>query len=266
MRILFLISFLIIGLFGQSQDVSIVSWNIRDMGRTKDSSEIAFMAKTLKDYDIVAIQEVVTSVYGERAVSNLVDDMNESLGCSCWEYSISNKTGGRGTEKYAFLYNRTEVDFVKATLVNSLDSKIVREPYVGTFIVGDDEFKIVNFHAVPESRDPEIEINIIADIDTMTEIPMIFLGDFNHAQYNVGFDAIKSYGYAPSLIGKKTSLRTRVKDGEYFSKEFDNFFYDIDYFRIRESYVIDFTKEFNDLSLARNISDHCPIIIKIEFN
>ena len=73
MKNLFLISFLIIGLFGQSQDVSIVSWNIRDMGKTKDSNEIAFMASVLKDYDIVAIQEVVTSVYGDRAISNLVN-------------------------------------------------------------------------------------------------------------------------------------------------------------------------------------------------
>ena len=266
MKNLFLISLLIFGLFGQSQNISIVSWNIRDMGKTKDSSEIYFMAETIKDHDIVAIQEVVTSDYGKDAVSSLVKEMNRIKNCSCWEYSLSNKTGGSGTEKYAFLYNRTEVDFIKATLVSSLDSKIVREPYVGTFSVGVDTFKIVNFHAVPEDRNPEYEITIIADIDTMTETPMIFLGDFNHPQYDVGFDSLKARGYAPSLIGVKTSLRAkRLRNGEYFSKEFDNFFYDITYFRVRESYVIDLIYKFNSLSLARRISDHCPIVIKIEF-
>ena len=266
MRILFLISFLLFGLFGHSQDVSIVSWNIRDMGKTKDSSEIAFIASAMKDYDIIAIQEVVTSSYGEKAISSLTKELNKLLGCSCFEYALSDKTGGRGTEKYAFLYNRTDVDFIKAVLVKSMDSKIVREPYVGTFVVGGDTFKVVNFHAVPQNKKPELEINIIAEIDTMTELPLIFLGDFNHPQYDTGFDELKRKGYAPSLIGKKTSLKIKLRDGEYFSKEFDNFFYDITHFRIRESYVIDFTKEFNNLSIARNISDHCPVVIKIEFN
>jgi len=262
---IFLISFLIFGLFGHSQDISIVSWNIRDMGKTKDSTEIEFMAKTIKDYDIIVIQEVVTSDYGKKAISSLVKEMNKMKGCNCWEYSLSNKTGGRGAEKYAFLYNRTEVDFVKATLVSSLDSKIVREPYVGTFAVGTDTFKIVNFHAIPENREPEFEITFIAAVDTMTEVPIIFAGDFNHPKYDVGFDALKFCGYAPALVGEKTTLKIRRNSiGEYFSKEFDNFFYDITYFRVRESYVIDFTLEFNDLSLARNISDHCPIVIEIE--
>lgn len=266
MRTLFLISFVLLGLFGNSQDVSIVSWNIRDMGRTKDSSEIAFMASTLKDYDIVAIQEVVTSSYGKTAISNLVKQMNEDLDCHCWEYSLSDKTGGSGTEKYAFLYNRKEVDFIKAVLVKSLDVKIVREPYVGTFVVGTDTFKIANFHAVPESRKPELEIEIIADIDTMTETPLIFLGDFNHPHYKEGFNNLKSFGYAPALLGKKTSIRTKpLKNGEHLSKEFDNIFYDVTYFNVIDSRVIDFTKKFNNLKLARNISDHCPVLIKLIF-
>lgn len=265
MKNLILISFLIIGLFGQSQNISIVSWNIRDMGKTKDSSEIAFMANTLKNYDIVAIQEVVTSDYGKESVSSLVSEMNKILGCGCWKYSLSNKTGGSGTEKYAFLYNLVNIDFVKATLVKSLNSKIVREPYVGTFAVENDTFSIVNFHAVPESRNPEKEITTIASIDTMTSRPLIFLGDFNHPQYESGFDLLKSYCYAPSLIGKKTSIKTKIdENGEYFSKEFDNFFYDVTYFKVIDSYVIDFTLKFSDLSLARNISDHCPIVITIK--
>lgn len=265
MRIIFLISFLIIGLFGQSQDVSIVSWNIRDMGKTKDSSEIYFMASVIKDYDIVAIQEVVTSKYGVKAISSLVKEMNKMKGCNCWEYSLSEKTGGRGTEKYAFLYNRTDVDFIKAYLVKSLDIKVVREPYVGTFSVGTDTFSIVNFHAVPEKRNPLQEIIFVSYIDTMIKYPLIFLGDFNHEQYKTGFKLLKMAHYAPSLIGKKTSIRINLtKFGEHLSREFDNFFYDITYFRIKNSYVIDFTSKFKSLKLARNISDHCPIVIEIE--
>src|SRR5688572_27859862 len=37
----------------------LVSWNIQDLGQSKSNEEIAFMADVLKDFDMVAIQEVV---------------------------------------------------------------------------------------------------------------------------------------------------------------------------------------------------------------
>src|SRR5690554_4182570 len=43
----------------KSQSLSLVSWNIRHLGRTKTDEDIHEIAKILRDFDIVAIQEVV---------------------------------------------------------------------------------------------------------------------------------------------------------------------------------------------------------------
>jgi endonuclease/exonuclease/phosphatase family metal-dependent hydrolase len=40
-----------------------VSWNIQNFGKSKSEVEINFIANTLKNYDIIAIQEVVAG-YG----------------------------------------------------------------------------------------------------------------------------------------------------------------------------------------------------------
>ena len=43
-------------LFSQTK---ILSWNLENFGKSKSNGEITFIANTVKDYDIVAIQEVV---------------------------------------------------------------------------------------------------------------------------------------------------------------------------------------------------------------
>jgi len=55
----------------QAYAVSIVSWNIQDLGRTKDDAEIQFIAEVIRDFDIIAIQEVVAvDPAGAQAVHN----------------------------------------------------------------------------------------------------------------------------------------------------------------------------------------------------
>lgn len=58
--------------------ISLVSWNIKNLGHSKSEKEISFMAKTLQDFDVVAIQEVVAGPGGAQAVANLADALNRS--------------------------------------------------------------------------------------------------------------------------------------------------------------------------------------------
>ncbi len=51
------------------QTVTLITWNIQNMGKSKDASEIAFIASTIKHADIVAIQEVVAGNGGGQAVA-----------------------------------------------------------------------------------------------------------------------------------------------------------------------------------------------------
>jgi len=62
-----------------SQTFSIVSWNISHFGKTKDASEIKRIAQIVRDFDIVAIQEVVAiDPAGAKAVAREQKDFSES--------------------------------------------------------------------------------------------------------------------------------------------------------------------------------------------
>jgi deoxyribonuclease-1-like protein len=69
------ISFFIIFCFLQyvNAQTTLISWNLKDFGKSKSDEEINFIANTLKNYDIVAIQEVVAGEGGAQAVARLAD-------------------------------------------------------------------------------------------------------------------------------------------------------------------------------------------------
>ena len=119
--------------FGQS--VSIVSWNIKDLGRTKDASEINQIAQLIRDFDIVAIQEVVAvDPAGAKAVARLADELNR-MG-ERWDYRVSDPTNSsRGKkERYAFLWKSKKVRLVgRPWLDKTFDDIIIREPYLARF-------------------------------------------------------------------------------------------------------------------------------------
>lgn len=86
--------------FGLYSQVKLLSWNIENLGSSKSESEIAFMAKTVKDYDILAIQEVVAGHGGAQAVAKLTAALIR-MGAK-WDYSISDPTSSSAykTERY----------------------------------------------------------------------------------------------------------------------------------------------------------------------
>lgn len=57
--------------------ITLVSWNIRHLGRTKTEDDIYQIATLLRDFDIVAIQEVVAKdPAGAQAVAKIADELN----------------------------------------------------------------------------------------------------------------------------------------------------------------------------------------------
>jgi len=61
--------------------VKISSWNLQNFGKTKSEQEVNFIANTLKEFDIIAIQEVVAGYGGAKAVARLADELNRKV-CS----------------------------------------------------------------------------------------------------------------------------------------------------------------------------------------
>jgi len=126
-----LLLFLSLLSFSQSK---IVSWNLENFGKSKSVIELNFIANTVQEYDIIAIQEVVAGYGGAQAIAELNRILNEKG--TKWDYTISNPTSGTSykTERYAFIW-KTKKAKLKGNpwLEKKYHLEIDREPYFATF-------------------------------------------------------------------------------------------------------------------------------------
>ncbi len=247
--------------------VKLSSWNIRHLGNSKSDSEILFIAKTLKDYDVVAIQEVVAGNGGAQSVARLADELNRTG--SKWDYVVSKPTQGGvySSERYAYLWKPSRVKLNRnAWLDIDCIEDFEREPYFIKFAYQDKTFTLVNIHAVPKSKQPERELKYLKLYPNLyPEEHFIFLGDFNLPQSHTVFNPLKSKGFEPALVNQKTSLKMKCKAGVCLASEYDNLFVDTKVFSISKSGVNHFYDAFPDLKSARKISDHIPVWIEFDF-
>ena len=256
---------LILGLPGFSQDATVhslklLSWNIQDFGRSKDKKEIRQIAEFLRDYDLVAIQEVVAkNTSGPKAVARLADELDR-MGNN-WDYRISDPTDSPPykTERYAFLWKTDRVKPVgSAWLEGSLPEAVFREPYMGRFSVEGDTVLLANFHARRGADKPEEEIPLLTALSELyPDDPLIFLGDFNLDASNPVFDDWKEKGYTPIINGQPTSLRFSCEDN-YFSASLDNIFLPSSIHSLRSG-IVDTVGDCANLKETRKLSDHVPI-------
>lgn len=253
----------------EAPSVRLVTWNLYNLGRTKNDEEIAFMAEQLRDFDVVAIQEIVTSPPGAQAVARL-DAALDRLGFQ-WDYRLSDPTTGDGTERYAFLWKPSRVRLVgQAWLEPSLAEPIDREPYLARFEQrsSGQRFLVANFHAVPTSKDPEHEIILLDTLhEQYTDDHLIMLGDFNLDEDDEAWDPLRALGYAQALDDQPTSLRRKRRDepNGHLANEYDNIFYEEAVLRATRAGIIDFTTSFETLREARRISDHLPVYMDVQW-
>jgi len=253
--------------YGQST-ITVCSWNLQDFGKTKGDKEIEFIANTVKDFDVIAIQEVVSGYGGAQAVARLHDALNRKG--TKWDYSISEPTVSSAykTERYAYIWKTSKLQKTgDAWLEKKYNKEIDREPFFIKFSVNDKTFTLVNFHAITKSKQPETEIKYFKFFpESYPNDNLIFCGDFNLPQSHTVFNPLKKMGYMPSLEGIKTSLRQKCINGDCMASEFDNFFYDQTKINMVATGIIPFFKSFSDLKEARSISDHVPIYFEFSLN
>jgi deoxyribonuclease-1-like protein len=250
------------------QNVTVCSWNLKDFGRTKTDAQIAFIAKTLKNYDVVAIQEVVAGQGGPQAVARLADALNRTG--SKWDYTISHGTSSDrySKERYAFLWKTGRITKVgDAWLEKRYNLEINREPYLARFQLGKKQFTFVTFHAVPKAKQPETEIKYLQYLPA--EYPgdvLVFCGDFNLPDAHSVFNPLKRGGYPAAFSKQKTSLRQKCINGDCLSSAYDNFFYDEAEINCISAGIVPFYISFPEIKEARRISDHVPVIFKFSLN
>lgn len=246
----------------------ILSWNLENFGKSKSEKTIEFIANTIKDYDIIAIQEVVAGNGGAQAIAKLADELNRKG--SKWNYIISDPTSSSAykTERYAFIWKTANIKKVgEAWLEKKYNLEIDREPFFCTFQFENKQFTIANFHAITKSRQPETEIKYFKFIPwEYPNLNIFFTGDFNCPQSHSVFNPLKKMGYQPILSKQKTSLKQKCNNTNCLASEFDNMFYNTSKIKFKNSGVITFYKSFNTLKDAREISDHIPIWFEFSLN
>lgn len=267
MKHLFSILFLFLATFAFAQ-TKILSWNIANFGKSKSEETITYIAKTLKDYDIIAIQEVVAGYGGAQAVARLADELNRKG--AKWEYVISDPTSSSAykTERYAFIWKSSKVKNIgKAWLEKKYQLEIEREPYFCTFQYKNKQFTLVNFHAITKKMQPESEIKYFKFLpDEYPTLNLIFAGDFNCPQSHSVFNSLKKMGFQSILVNQKTSLKQECKKEICLASEFDNMYYKTSKTTLLNSGIIPFYKNFSTLKEARKISDHVPIWFEFSLN
>jgi len=248
--------------------ITICTWNLKDFGKSKSDVQISFIANVLKNYDVIAIQEVVAGPGGSQAVARLVNELNTKG--NKWDYTISNPTSSSAhkTERYAYIWNRSKVAKKgRAWLEKKYNIEINREPYCLTLSVGGKDITLVNFHAITKSRQPETEIKYLKFLPaSYPNKTLIFVGDFNLPQSHSVFNPIKKMGYQPLLLNQKTSLRQKCINNNCLASEFDNMFFNRTKSKVKQCGIIPFFNKINNFSEARLISDHVPVFAEIDIN
>ncbi len=263
----FLLFFLCLSLAAGAQ-VSICSWNIQNFGRSKTDAQIEFIANTLRNYDAVAIIEVVAGNGGAQAVARLSDALNRKG--AKWDYSISDPTSTftHGTERYAFLWKTSKLKKVgDAWLEKKYHKEIEREPYFISLQSGQNIFTMAVFHAVPTSKHPQNEIPYLAQIsEEYTGKNLLFCGDYNCPQSNPAFQSLKAKNYKPIFTKQKTSLKNKCNESGCLASEYDNIFYNPAKTRFLKSGVIPFYESYPDIKSAKKVSDHIPVYFQFSLN
>jgi deoxyribonuclease-1-like protein len=245
--------------------IKLLSWNIENLGKSKSDTTIVYIANILKNYDLVAIQEVVAGYGGAQAVAKLADELNRKG--AKWDYTISDPTTSSAykTECYAFLWKTSVIKKIgDAWLEQKYNLEIDREPYYATFQYNKKQFTLANFHAITKSKQPETEIKYFKFLPTQYPgLNLIFVGDFNCPQSHTVFNPLKKMGYKSVFVNQKTSLKKECVNDTCLASEFDNIWYNTTKLTIVNSQPIEFFKSFETLQDARQISDHIPIAVQL---
>ncbi|NYJ28602.1 endonuclease/exonuclease/phosphatase family protein [Allomuricauda sp. ARW1Y1] len=252
---------------GQHKEIKLLSWNIKDFGRTKNSEELNEIAEIVRDADILAIQEVVAGYGGAQAVAKLADILNRKG--AKWDYVISDPTNSPKyiTERYAIVWKTNNIKIKnRGWLVSELDSLVDREPFLLDLYVEGNKFTLINFHSRPYNKDPESEIIALSNfiIDSL-ETPLIIAGDFNVDEKIPVFDFLKDNGFKAAISNAKTTLKRKCDGTDYLNHPIDNIFYSQDIYKT-EGKTIDFVKFCDELEDARKLSDHLPVLLRFKIN
>jgi len=251
----------------QTDNCKLISWNIRDFGKTKSAAEIDLMAKILRGYDVIAIQEVVAKdPGGARAIARLADALDRTGADYDYVYSNATESSSSHTsERYAYIWRTSTIKLVgRPVLLSAYAKTIEREPYFATFSWEGKQFNVVNLHARPHDQQPEQELSALRDLpNEFPDKPLFLVGDFNLVSKHSVFNPWLKRGYQLAVVNQKTTLRKKIQKGQDgYSREKDNILIPVHQVQLLEGGSLDILAFMrNDINAANALSDHVPVYV-----
>jgi len=232
--------------FRRTEDNLIVaSWNIKEFGHTTQRLPEAYfyIAEIIATFDLVAVQEIKSSVFDLDIIMRLLGDN--------WKFLVNDITNGTdgNSERSAYIFNTSrvklsglagEISLWDELTVDSDLKQLKRAPYITGFCAGWKTFAMVNVHLHPSKSDDDVELRqeevrlLLAAIAEKRRLKQLFtdnlilVGDFNFYEDFDGdtIQMIEDAGFfqIESLAGKDTNAsktesydRFFLRQNEYFS-------------------------------------------------
>lgn len=252
--------------------VRVATWNLKRLGHGK--KKLDQVAAIIEDFDVVALQEVMTS----EGVAELLAYLPG------WSAEVSPRPVGRGNyqEWYAVLYRKDRITVERAYLAGDARDAFAREPFITCLRANFFDFCLVSIHVIfgdsARARDMEIDAlgRLTAELrqnghqgdasaaagrtEDRREKDWIVLGDFNRMPEAPGFDTLLAAGWSFGATGRlPTSLG---KNG--YHNPYDHILVDRSVTRELDGSCtrVDFVARAcgNDFqACSRDLSDHAPV-------
>ena len=254
-----------VGISEQS-DLRLAAWNIRIMShKSRTDAELIEIARTLADYDFIAIVEL-----RDEAVLKRTQRILSQMG-TAYDYQLSPAVGRGVKERYAFLYREDLVSVVSPGELypDAADGKddFSRDPYWATFRAGEFDFSVIAVHVIwGDTVGPrKAEVRALADVYKYVqeangdEDDVLLLGDFNRNPNDA--DAYSRIMAIPSMTRLfELPQKSHIRD----SSLYDNIFFQSDYVTeyLNRSGIDRFDEtDFGNDDKAANlaVSDHRPV-------
>ena len=194
----------------QTETIRVASWNIENFGKTKatDPVRMRVIANILKDYDLIAVQEISNvkemndpgcprneDACPNHANCNRIRNalelyLNQENGLN-YEFVFSQQVKD---ERYLYIYDPDKITLESSGLVDDAEDslpicdsspentgKMVRQPFKARFRAGDFDFTLITAHTSPSINVQELEglEYFYRQAEPEGEPDIIVLGDLN---------------------------------------------------------------------------------------
>ena len=250
----------------EGTELKLAAWNIRIMSdKSRTDTELEAIARTLVDYDFIAIVELRDEVVLKRT-QRILSQMGKA-----YQYQLSPAVGRSVKERYAFLYREDLVGVVEQgelypDAADGIDN-FSRDPYWATFRAGEFDFSVIVVHVIwGDTVGPrKAEVRALADVygyvqeANGVEEDVLLVGDFNRNPND-------AEAYSPIMaIPSMTRLfelpqKSHIRD----SSLYDNIFFQTDF--VTEYLGISGIDKFDETDFGNDdkaanlaVSDHRPV-------